>query len=518
MESRGGLYYCIVLLFVVNSSCHRADHRAGFVKFFISNPEEFVDVEVKLQKTLPRWFKGVYIRNGVGLFEVGGRRLLHALDGFTKLTSFNFTSPNTLGFSSKFLRSGFYNDSTKSKSIAPYLLLGDVEPHFSLFEKLRSFANGVDNVNVNVIQFSNDTDSMVAVSDIWRVYEMNTRGLVTTKRIDANLPGGDLQLRKSMTLSTAHPLLEEASGAHIGFCVSAMPLPGFKNGINVVRIFSAERRELVAHIPRKTIPYMHGLALASHYAVIFAHPAFINLWAVVSGGSLLSSIKWKPNYQMSIYVVDLQTGATIRIKTSPMFVMHFVNSFTSKDNLIIDMITYKDDSFMHSLNLDNLRRGLVPPAAGTLSRFTINIAERSVSVDSLPSTLPQTSHFDLPNIHEKLRYKPYCYVYGITSFDFGPRKQYRVCLVKRDLCSNGKGDRMWCHNARVPTEPWFEPNPNATEEDDGLLITLTMDNDENKSHLVFLDAKRMKMVNEASLPTWVPFTIHGNMFRRDLYV
>jgi carotenoid cleavage dioxygenase-like enzyme len=59
---------------------------------------------------------------------------------------------------------------------------------------------------------------------------------------------------------------------------------------------------------------------------------------------------------------------------------------------------------------------------------------------------------------------------------------------------------------------WFVPAPNATREDNGVLLTPVMDGQKRQSYLLLLNATTMTTINRAYLPSLVPFTIHGRFF------
>lgn len=452
------------------------------------------------------------IRNGVGQFELGDRRFTHALDGFAKIHSFNFTGSQHLNFSAKFIGTLFYNVSVKHDRIAAYLPLGQVKPPFSLFEKIEALLHGVDNTNVNIVQYGNSSAHLVAVSDFWNSYEFEVQYLTTTRLINADLPGSLALMKSTPIPSSSHPLLEMRTGAYINFYSILMPVPPSGRSINVIRIHSAHERELIASIPRSYIPYMHCIGLTESYAIIFAHPAKIVTRKIFQSACPLSAISWQPNLPMILHIVHLQTGQVTNIETNSVFVMHFVNSFESEQILTVDMITYDDMSFLQSLHMELTKRNILPASGAAIRRFTIDVSNQSVEHHVFHSPIDLAEHFDMPIINRKYLYKRYCYVYGISNSAFNQTQNGLVCLVKKDLCWDGARDRVWCKWQHIPSEPWFYPNPNGTSEDEGILISLTLDTTKKKSYILFLDAKTMTRINQGYLPTWIPFTMHGRFF------
>ena len=153
----------------------------------------------------------------MGQFENGARSFVHTFDGFAKLTSWKFLgNQSTALFSTKFLRTQFYNDSMKQNTIAPYLLFMAAKPPFNFLEKLQALSRGIDNMNINVYKFPNQ-DSIngadyAALSDFWVSYKIDITDLSTAEGVhpvmlDATTTNGSSQSSGFMDLlSSAHPL------------------------------------------------------------------------------------------------------------------------------------------------------------------------------------------------------------------------------------------------------------------------------------------------------------------------
>ena len=61
-------------------------------------------------------------------------------------------------------------------------------------------------------------------------------------------------------------------------------------------------------------------------------------------------------------------------------------------------------------------------------------------------------------------------------------------------------------------EASFVPNPEGTEEDDGILITIGFDGLLEQSYLLLLDAKTLEPIDRALTQHIVPFSFHGFFF------
>jgi torulene dioxygenase len=61
----------------------------------------------------------------------------------------------------------------------------------------------------------------------------------------------------------------------------------------------------------------------------------------------------------------------------------------------------------------------------------------------------------------------------------------------------------------VPGEPIFVPDPNGTEEDDGVILSIVLIGELAKSILIVLNAKDMTELGRAEMETVFPLGFHG---------
>ena len=70
--------------------------------------------------------------------------------------------------------------------------------------------------------------------------------------------------------------------------------------------------------------------------------------------------------------------------------------------------------------------------------------------------------------------------------------------------------QSWSHQNRFVGEPIFVADPNGLDEDDGVLLVISRE--ENRSTLVIIDAKSMFTVAEVIAPFTLMFEFHGRYF------
>ena len=102
--------------------------------------------------------------------------------------------------------------------------------------------------------------------------------------------------------------------------------------------------------------------------------------------------------------------------------------------------------------------------------------------------------------------KKYKYYYMAGTFNPSFYK-HSICKVNVD---NKQETLVWKENeTNYPSEPYFIPNPNGFEEDDGILISAVSDIREGaKDFLLYLNAKTFEEYGRAYFENNVPFGLH----------
>ncbi|WP_309243438.1 carotenoid oxygenase family protein [Halorubrum ezzemoulense] len=70
----------------------------------------------------------------------------------------------------------------------------------------------------------------------------------------------------------------------------------------------------------------------------------------------------------------------------------------------------------------------------------------------------------------------------------------------------------WRESGTHPGEPLFVPAPEAENEDDGVLLSVVLDPEADRSRLVCLNAETLGELGRAELPHRLPFGFHGQFY------
>ena len=457
------------------------------------------------------------MRNGAGRFEVGNRKFTNAMDSYGKLASWKFPGNGSAYFSTKMIYSNSYKEAIKNNDISPYLMLDRVDPPFDFISELESFKNGPDNMNVNIFNFGDEKNhGFVVVSDYWNVYQIDPYTLDTIGGFTPPIDGVN-PLQKAIVLGTAHPLPEYGTDHLLTFVTVASPFPQIKSKHILTRTTSAGNRTQIATVDVDKAAYMHSFAVTPNYAVIMAVPFYINPLGMLKNFEPLDAFEWLPNAVTQLHVVNLKSGEVKTLETENMFFLHVVNAYESslfKNEIVIDVCTYKDIDEMRQMNMTQLHNAThrAKSSPATLKRYTLDLDKNDVNVYTYEQTsgIPFINELDFPTINENYRSKKYCYAYGIVD-NFDGKDFLNMAIVKKDVCT-GKNEKAWFAPGMYLNEAWFQPNPNGTEEDDGILILPVFDLATQTTNITMFDAKDLSIINTAKLPVNIPFGTHGRFF------
>uniref|UniRef100_H2ZKQ0 Uncharacterized protein n=1 Tax=Ciona savignyi TaxID=51511 RepID=H2ZKQ0_CIOSA len=102
--------------------------------------------------------------------------------------------------------------------------------------------------------------------------------------------------------------------------------------------------------------------------------------------------------------------------------------------------------------------------------------------------------------------RKYNYMYGVQGANFLPDQLVKINVEKKELLEWGETDKF-------PSEPVFVPRPDATEEDDGIILSTVISKcPEDKTFLLILDASTFKEIARAEVDAKLSYPLHGNFY------
>lgn len=449
-----------------------------------------IDVEsLPTEGRFPDWLKGALYRNGPALFEVGEHDLEHWFDGYAMLHRFEFRGDG-IGYRNRFVRSESYTNSMREGKL--HDMQFDTNVSDSRIKSVIAFwKNGcsvTDNTCVNITP--GFPGEMVALTEGKHQQRIDADTLETMGHVK-------FQDDLSYVIGSAHPHYDFDRRETITYAINF----GRKSSYLVYRQPSGSlTRELIASIPFKRSSYMHSFSVTENYAVLIECPFTANpLSFLFSGLPFIKNFKWDMARGTMLYVVDRRNGRVQQFEAAPMFSFHTINAWESGRELFIDLSAYPNADIVNSLRLVNMRS---PEnlKVGSLRRYRLNLDRGTVHEEDI-----FTDGIDLPGInYRQHNAHPYRYAFGISNG--GPHSVFDR-LVKVDT-ESGKA-QTWKEDHCYPTEPVLATKPGATREDQGVILSVTLDAKAEKSFLLAVDAESFEELGRAQLPQVAPYGFHG---------
>jgi torulene dioxygenase len=377
--------------------------------------------------------------------------------------------------------------------------------------------------------------------------------------------------------AAAHHQYDEETGEWINFTLEVFPKPMWRvfsyasskaSGSIEVKKFQpiTENLSLPKNLifPNKIlkVSYTHSFSITKKYIVIpnWSYYFSYNSLAILWYGNAYESLYFDRNLPTLFHVLNRQTGLHVATyEADPAFAFHTANAWEEDETIWMDIATYPDSriiddsfDFARMYDEDDVKPATYRSDQNKASSKDVAVAEirryKLSDVPSAPSNMPRRADYtllgldlDLPRFDPRRQQKSYRYLYGTcrnqhTCTYKGSSRVILNGIQKMDLgipptlkvsCSdepfaNDPSDKIHGsgpHTCRFDppsascSEPIFLPNPNGTDEDDGVVLTMVNeigDNGEETCALVVLNSKDMTLIARAEIGPWHTKTVHGS--------
>jgi beta-carotene 15,15'-monooxygenase len=465
-------------------------------------------VSLPVTGDLPGWLRGSLIRNGPGAFSFSdGSAVDHWFDGLAMLYRFTFDPDGGDGdavhYRNRFLRTDAY-EAARTGEFEGGFATGET----TLRSRLAGFLTApYDNANIVAERVG---DRYLALTESPRGVAFDPNTLATTEHVDreGDAPSGQL--------SCAHFKRDPATGALLTVDTEF----GRTSRYHVTAWTADGDRRHVATVPTERPAYMHSFALTPRYVVLTEFPLRLDPLRFLKPGrqpAFIEQFEWEPDRGTRIVVVDRTTGAVVAEPvTDAVFGFHHVNAFERDGGaeIVFDLETVPDATTIDSLYLENVRAGEMGAIVGQVDRFTVELGDPHGSgrYDTADAAVTRERLFDggtaLPTSSPARWCRPHRYVYAMGMDT--PVTEWARRVVKIDAATGAA--RTFDDGGDYFGEPLFVPNPDGDAEDDGVVLTVALDDDADRSRLLVLDGETFAERARATLPHATPFDFHGRYF------
>jgi len=282
------------------------------------------------------------------------------------------------------------------------------------------------------------------------------------------------------------------------------------------------------------------------YGIIYASPVKLKFLDTGFDACISCSIADKLDSEDSQFIIfdlkssnaDAKPVAVINTpKASNFFIFHYANGkFSDSTRRKIDLDACSYNSMAGLLGkqvLGNIKDIMSPDVRNSMQYFCDNFKRVTLDLDSktissrvdfpLQDSAGNKYRVELLSINNAFSGKDYCTAYAVTFHSGGSPRYEDMGVLKINLCT-AKSVALGALPATTPTvtvftqpnlflgEPIFVPNTGATAEDDGHLLVVSRDGNDNKTKLLVIDAKTMKLVASSTSPFPLMFEFHGAYF------
>ncbi|KAF7651453.1 hypothetical protein LDENG_00110880 [Lucifuga dentata] len=503
-------------------------------------------ISTDITGTIPEWISGNFLRNGPGKFEIGNQKFNHWFDGMALLHQFKISS-GQVTYKSRFLSTDSYqaNKEQNRITVSEFGTVSMPDPCKNFFMRFLSrFENlkPTDNANVSFVTYKGD---YYVSTETNIMHKVDPETLETKTKVDWSK-------FIAMNGATAHPH-NDLDGTTYNMANSYTLKGAYYNIIQVPPGKKSAEETLEGASVLCCIPsadeskpsYYHSFAMSENYIVFIEQPIKMDLLKITTGKlrgkSISNSFFWDPSLDTIFHLVHKKTGelSPVKYHTKPMATFHQINAYEEDGCFIMDMCAADDGQAISNYNVQNLRKSgeALDEVYNTLCRnfprrfvLPLNVDDKTPCGNNLnahPNStasaikiaknkvyctfedlhgeeLHQYGGLEFPQInYAKYNTRPYRYFYGC-----GFRHLVGDTLIKMDLHS--KRMKVWEQPGLYPSEPVFVPSPNATEEDDGVILSVVITPNKDKStFLLALDAKSFKELGRAAVPVNIPYGFHG---------
>jgi all-trans-8'-apo-beta-carotenal 15,15'-oxygenase len=471
-------------------SYHLEEWRKGYRSL---NQEHEYGIE-DIEGQIPPELQGTLFRNGPGLLDVNGQRIQHPFDGDGMVCAFSFKEGRA-HFRNRFVKTqGYLEEQAAGKNLyrgvfGTQKLGGWLANLLDL--RLKNIAN------TNIVYWG---EKLLA---LWEAAEPHRLDPHTLDTIGLEYLDGVLEPGSAFA---AHPRIDPNSALDDGTpcLVNFAVKPGLSTSITIYELNQAGQviRQHSHAVPG--FAFIHDFAITPNYCIFFQAPVSFNPLPYLLGfkgvGQCITVRTDQPTQAIFIPRHGSESVKIVPVKAG--FIFHHANAFERDGKIVVDSICYKElpsvepgEDYL-TVKFENL-------APGQLWRFEFDLTANQVNPQLVE---PRCCEFPVVHPDRVGRANRYTYM-GAAHEPTGNAPLQAILKIDWET-----GDRqLWSAAPHgFVSEPIFVPQPNYQTEDEGWLLTLVFNGQQERSELMILDAQELQPVARLKLKHHIPYGLHGN--------
>ncbi|RMD44466.1 hypothetical protein DV735_g633, partial [Chaetothyriales sp. CBS 134920] len=504
-------------------------------------------VELQVEGTIPPWVSGTLFRPAPGPREVSSKtgntyRVSHWFDFLCQVHRFQIVQTDDgakVIYNSRLVTDGLIQRISERGSMDGVTFARKYDPCKSFFAKLQSFffpgpsaPPKPNEVNVTVTMSKNFPGLARDGSPTKTSYDMAKMETLYLKTDAPFLQSIDPETLEPVGVAYQKSLHPDLKGHSSASHAQLDPLTGDVFNFNMefgrtgtYRVFQVSaatgKTSILAkfsHFPA----YLHSLFLSENYVVLCVWNSFFRAGGlgVLWNHNIVDAISYDPSQPATWFVIDKNAdgrGVVASYQSDPFFCFHSINTYEepSADGTTVDIFAdlsgFSNMDVINRFYYENLMSDS-PEAVKWSSDESIRPTYRQYKLPSPSSPLraellfvsPTDNCPELPIINPAVSTHKHRFIYGIN--DSG-KSTLADSLIKYDTQTHTI--IRWSQHGHTASEPVFISNPDATEEDDGVLLSVILDGIEGRSYLAIFNAKTMQQIATAAVNGIVGLGFHG---------
>ncbi len=463
--------------------------------------EELTQKPLQIKGNIPVWLEGTLVRNGPIQVSVNGKQNSHWFDGLAMLHAFAFSNGQVI-YTNKFLRTDAYHAVFDEGSLE-YSGFA-VDPCRSIFKRFFTWLTHtgpeIQNANINVAYLA---DQYVALYETPLPVQFDEKTLDTLGVFNYQD-----ELPKEKCWESAHPHHDSEKQETINYLIDY----GRTSYYTVYRMRDGSAtREIIAKIPVEEPAYMHSFGVTENYIVLTEFPLVVYpLDLITKGKAFIKNFVWKPERGTQFIVIDRHNGQVVKkATTQAFFAFHHANAYERGNELIVDIVAYPDARIISGVadydRLDSKREIPETESLPQLRRYIFDLAEGKIAMKTIFSDTLEFPRFN-EGVHGG---KPYRFVYAVDGREAGSVDESRS--IYKINVDDGKVLK-WEEKGCFPGEPIFVRHLDAKEEDDGVILTVVLNEKQQNTFLLILNSKTFEEIGRAVVEHKIPAGLHGQFF------
>ena len=468
--------------------------RKAFEIGFGTTENELVIDELQLKGKIPDWVEGTLLRNGPGTFKAGNQNYRHWFDGLAMLHKFTFRK-GKISYANKFLQCKAYNEAKFNGKISYSEFATD--PCYSLFDRVKGVFSPkiTDSAKVNI---GNLVGKFVALGEPSLQMEFDPETLESV-----GVFAYDTKVNQHVT--TVHPHIDNDE------VINLTTRFGRVSNYRFMKLTKGNAPQLVVSQKVKSPAYLHSFGMSKNYLIITEFPYVVNpLNVLFKAKPFIENYVWKPERGTRIFIFNRNNGKLVKKTiTDSFFAFHHINAFEKGNELLFDIAVYPDPGIIQSFYLDRIKSEQKILPGGEIRRYKVDLnSSQKVTFEKLTDEFIELPRFDYDKLNMNGNYQ---FIYSI-GIDSKAKNSFYDQIVKSDIKS-GKSI-IWSEENCFPGEPVFIRNPKSKSEDDGIILSVVLDELKGNSFLLVMEAQSFTEIARAEIPHAVLFGYHGNFYEK----